>query len=115
MCPITVMPSTIEMNFPPITKRTNYTGTCTATGNPTPVIEAKLSIPSTDCPYTTSYTNVSMYTGQVVLTIPHVTTKCYNATVYCSVKCRSCRTQESLKLNVTGLSLTEGELTKQHV
>ncbi|XP_065913186.1 uncharacterized protein [Dysidea avara] len=105
---IQVMPSTIEMNFPPTTKHTNYIGTCTATGNLAPVVEAKLNIPSTDCPYTTSYTNVSMYTGQVVLTIPHVTAKCHNAIVYCSVKCRNCRTQQSSKLNVTELSLTEG-------
>ncbi|XP_065913184.1 uncharacterized protein [Dysidea avara] len=108
---IQVMPPTIEMNFPPTTKHTNYIGTCTATGNPTPVVQAKLNIPSTDCPYTTSYTNVSMYTGQVVLTIPHVTTKCHNATVYCSVRCRNCRTQQSSKLNVTELSLTEGALS----
>jgi len=103
------MPSTIEMNFPPVIEHTNYTGTCAAIGNPTPVVEAKLNTPMTDCYYTTSYTNATIHTGQVLLTIPHVTAKCYNATVYCSVRCRNCRTQQSSKLNVTGLSVVEGE------
>ena len=106
------MPSTIDMNFPPVTKLTNYIGTCTAIGNPTPVVEAKLNKPTTDCYYTTSYTNDSIYTGQVLLTIPHITAKCYNATVFCSVRCRNCQTHQSSKLNVTALSIVEGELSK---
>ena len=83
----TVLLPIIEIDFPPI-KDHNYTATCNATGNPIPIIEAKLSS-SIDCPYTTSYANISMYTRQVAVILPHVTSMCYNVTVYCYVK--SCK------------------------
>ena len=83
----TVLLPIIEIDFPPI-KDHNYTGTCNATGNPKPVIEAKLSS-SSDCPYTTSYTNISIYTRQVAVILAHATSMCNNVTVYCYVK--SCK------------------------
>ena len=109
MCSITVMPSTIEMDFPQVTKQMNYTGTCRATGNPAPLVEAELNVSPTDCPYTTSYTKADTYTGEVVITIPHVTERCHNVTVHCYVRCRHCQTEQSKKLNVTRLSTNEGE------
>ncbi|XP_065915533.1 uncharacterized protein [Dysidea avara] len=87
---IEVLHPTIEMNFSPMNEHTNYTITCNATGNPVPVVHAKL-YPAVDCPYTTNYTIVSIYMGQVAVTIPVITPMCYNVTVYCYVSpCKAC-------------------------
>ena len=79
---ISVISTTIEVNFPPATLNGNYIGTCTACGNPVPLVNATLN--TEKCPYTTSYTNTSQYAGQLVITISQVTSQCGDVVVYCS-------------------------------
>ena len=90
-----MIPTTIEVNFPPVTLNDNYVGTCTASGNPVPLVHVTLN--TEECPYTTSYTNTSQYTGQLVITIPQVTSQCGDVVVYCSAG----EVVEMITLNVT--------------
>jgi len=90
-----VIPTAIEVNFPPATLNSNYMGTCTASGNPVPRVHATLS--NDDCPHTTSFTNTSQYTGQLVITIPQVTSQCEDVVINCNAG----QVVEMIMLNIT--------------
>ena len=72
------------MSFPPATlDNNNYTGTCSATGNPVPQVD--VTINTGDCPYFINHTNTSQYTAQVAVTIPTVGGQCEGVVVSCHV------------------------------
>ena len=79
-----MIPTTIEISFPPATfDNNNYTGTCTATGNPAPLVDVTMN--TEDCPYSINHTNTSQYTTQVTITIPQVGGQCEDIVISCHV------------------------------
>ena len=85
----------VEMEFPQATINTSYSGTCNATANPRPEVFASIS--AENCPYTISYANISSYTREVTVTIPHITEQCRDAVI----SCHACHVTKKAILNVT--------------
>ncbi|XP_065913099.1 homeobox protein 13-like isoform X2 [Dysidea avara] len=89
---------TLMMHFPPAPLNNNYTGSCTASGNPVPQVHVTLGGHNEHCHYTTSVNDTDRYTRTVSLSIKPVTTECRGAVVKCQTK----DTEKTMTLNVTG-------------
>jgi len=90
-----VFSGVVQMEFPPAFLGTSYSGMCRVTANPQPQVFAWLE--ALNCPYTTSSINISRYTTEVIVAIPHVTTDCIDAII----QCHACEVTEMITLNIT--------------
>jgi len=92
---VQVPPTMVKMNFAYATLNERYLGTCSAEGNPRPIIYANFNSSSCNC--TITHHNISDFTGQVLFNISRVTEQCQNVTISCAVH----QIKETTQLNVT--------------
>ena len=89
------------MHFPPASLNNNYAGSCTASGNPVPLVNVVLD-QSEHCHYTTSAVITDRYTRKLTINIQLVTTECKGAVV----RCQANGAKKIMRLNITGETIT---------
>jgi len=93
---VDVIPDTVQANFTPAFLHKSYNGSCSAKGNPPPMMRAEFD--SDDCNYNAQVIDIdSDFTRLLIITIPTVSEHCQNVTITCLTS----NAHTTIKLNVT--------------
>jgi len=92
---VDVIPDTVKANFTLAFLNMSYNGSCSAKGNPLPLMRAEFD--SNGCNYTTTMIDIDGdFTRHLIITIPTVTEHCQDVTITCF----ACHIHTTIELNV---------------